>query len=349
MKKLFKFGKGKKNTSQELNASSGSLNKSLGYEVREKDLNKLHKAAWSGDVTKIHQFAKKDPNITDKLHRTALHFASTRGHSEVIEALISTWRAKTGQGDNEGKTPLLKAIECDQEACARALMEYKADVNVQDLQGETGLHYTARSGNETLARLLIDYSIDPDIQNKNGLTALHVCAEENQVGIARLLLQSDADPNIRETVDEGRTPLMLACRNNDVNLIKMLLKFKVDIGVKDKKGWTAEDHAVMQGNSSCSELLQDFKVHNHKSPSHSAGQGGSSSHKSTPVKQQAKPALGGYGIPAMDTGGTGDYSDDNTESRISEQNAGSNWSDTEAEDSIAEKHKPQASLPKLNL
>ena len=47
--------------------SVASLN--IGYEVREKDLGKLHKAAWIGDLNKVKQLAKKDPSPLDKENR----------------------------------------------------------------------------------------------------------------------------------------------------------------------------------------------------------------------------------------------------------------------------------------
>ena len=41
----------------------------LGYDVREKELGKLHKAAWLGDVPKVQQLAKKDASPLDKDNR----------------------------------------------------------------------------------------------------------------------------------------------------------------------------------------------------------------------------------------------------------------------------------------
>ena len=41
-----------------------------GYQiVKVKDLPKLHKAAWTGDLKKVTQLAKKDPNVLDKENR----------------------------------------------------------------------------------------------------------------------------------------------------------------------------------------------------------------------------------------------------------------------------------------
>ena len=71
MKKFFKFGRDKKSSGPDASSlgrgSTSSL--SLGYELREKDLGKLHKAAWNGDLNKVKQLAKKDASPLDKENR----------------------------------------------------------------------------------------------------------------------------------------------------------------------------------------------------------------------------------------------------------------------------------------
>lgn len=76
MKKFFKNiskkspGKGPPG-SPKLNAhtSASPAAAVIGYDVKEKDLGKLHKAAWTGDLAKVKQLAKKDPSPVDKENR----------------------------------------------------------------------------------------------------------------------------------------------------------------------------------------------------------------------------------------------------------------------------------------
>ena len=79
MKKFFKFGgKEKKGHTPEaspqpsrasLGASGSDLSEAGGYIVKEKDLPKLHKASWIGDLSKVKQLAKKDASPFDKEFR----------------------------------------------------------------------------------------------------------------------------------------------------------------------------------------------------------------------------------------------------------------------------------------
>ena len=79
MKKFFRFGKKKKGADADsasaasgsrAHSRSGSIASETGvYLVREKDLPKLHKAAWAGDLNKVKQLAKKNVNELDKSNR----------------------------------------------------------------------------------------------------------------------------------------------------------------------------------------------------------------------------------------------------------------------------------------
>lgn len=67
MKKIFSFTKKKRHSSG--TPDNGSV-LSVGYDLREKDLGKVHKAALQGDLAKLRHLAKKnDINQLDKENR----------------------------------------------------------------------------------------------------------------------------------------------------------------------------------------------------------------------------------------------------------------------------------------
>lgn len=68
MKKIFSFTKKKKHPSSSTPDNGSVL--SVGYELKDKDLGKVHKAASVGDLAKLKQLAKKnDINQLDKENR----------------------------------------------------------------------------------------------------------------------------------------------------------------------------------------------------------------------------------------------------------------------------------------
>lgn len=69
MKKFFGIGKKKKSGPSPSPSESGSV-LSVGYELKDKELSKLHRAASAGDVPKIRQLLhKQDINQVDKENR----------------------------------------------------------------------------------------------------------------------------------------------------------------------------------------------------------------------------------------------------------------------------------------
>jgi len=84
MKKFFKFGKNRKESAEasskagSLGSRQGSLSSLVpltgGYEVREKDLSKLHRAAWMGDMIKLLQLVKSTRGTpVDKENRHVIY------------------------------------------------------------------------------------------------------------------------------------------------------------------------------------------------------------------------------------------------------------------------------------
>ena len=71
MKKLKGYfsGKSTKGGGQNQPDGASASFSGSGYDIKDKDLSKIHKAAWTGDIAKVKQLAKKDPNLLDKENR----------------------------------------------------------------------------------------------------------------------------------------------------------------------------------------------------------------------------------------------------------------------------------------
>ncbi|BFZ10588.1 hypothetical protein BsWGS_13626 [Bradybaena similaris] len=321
MKKLWKrVTKRSPSRSGEASPKSGSTRGSvaslnIGYQVREKDLGKLHKAAWRGDLNKVKQLAKKDPSPLDKENRTPLHLACVQGHEHIVQELLE-WKAKANIGDNQAKTPLMRAIEFQQEGCVTLLLAYKVDIDTVDAHGNTALHMAAEGGNLSIVTMLIRSGASLNTRNKEGLAPLHLAVKNKHADICQLLLQEKADVNVEDT--HFRTPLMYACQDGSISLVKLLLQYNADTTHKDSKGWTADDCSVIQGHHACSQLISE---HNHRmslaSP-RSISQ--PSSLLNTPRDKDS------IGLPVFDGGD--ENSDNETESKVSGTPGSDSWADS---------------------
>ncbi|KAM7397044.1 hypothetical protein PAMP_020042 [Pampus punctatissimus] len=252
MKKIFNFTKKKKYPSG--TPDNGSV-LSVGYELKEKDLGKVHKAASVGDLAKLKQLAKKnDINQLDKENRTALHIACASGHVEVVQFLVES-KAKLNLCDNQNRSALMKAVQGQHERCVSLLLENHAEPSLVDINGNTALHLAANIPSISTAALLLEYEADINAQNKDGFTPLIVAVREDHIEMAEFLLKKRA--NVNFLAQDQRSPLMIAASNGQIGMLRLLLRFEADITLKDTKGWSADDYAVMNGHHPVSKSAAD--------------------------------------------------------------------------------------------
>ncbi|KAG7455850.1 hypothetical protein MATL_G00245450 [Megalops atlanticus] len=343
MKKIFSFAKKKKGFSPSSSDTGSVL--SAGYEIKEKDLGKLHKAAAAGDLAKLKQLAKKnDLSQLDKDNRTPLHIACANGHVEVVQFLVEN-KAKLNLCDNQNRSPLMKAVQCQQESCAVTLLEHDADPNLVDINGNTALHLAALIPSLSLAVQLLEHEANINAQNKDGCTPLTLAVTENHAEMTEFLLKEGADVNAR---DQGeRTSLMIAACNGQISMVRLLLRYDADITIKDEKGWTSDDYAVMNGHHACSHLIIEHgtKRKSQSSPSHLApGKKKRAAMLGSPGPGvEAGPALGGPAVDREETqlsgaaaAGTVEEDDSQAESlsRASKGGAGDSWPSSDEEDEL---------------
>ncbi|KAM6396250.1 uncharacterized protein O9250_012295 [Rhynochetos jubatus] len=254
MKRFLGFGR-KKKKEQPSPGSAGPPCPAGAYELRQKDLGGLHRAAASGVLAPLRQALKKCGIAgRAKPERTALHLACANGHVDVVTSLVENkWELNLLDGDN--RSPLMKAVQCQQEECVAVLLQRGADVNLADADGNTALHLAVVSPNTSVAVLLLEHNASIDAQNKEGFTPLMLAVSLHHVEMVEFLLKEGADVHTRDQCE--RTPLMTAASGGECNLIKVLLQYGADVSHKDTNGRTAADYAVIHGHFS-TIVLTDF-------------------------------------------------------------------------------------------
>ncbi|XP_063783290.1 ankyrin repeat domain-containing protein 26 isoform X4 [Pseudophryne corroboree] len=297
MKKIFSFGK-KKKSGPSLSASETGSVQSVGYELKDKDLSKVHRAASSGDVAKLRQLLpKQDINQLDKENRAPLHLACANGHLDAVKLLVEN-KAKLNLCDNDNRSPLMKAIQCQHEHCAAILLEHEADPNVADINGNAALHLAALIPSMSIASQLLEHGANIDAVNKEGCNPLILAVIENHQTMVEFLIKEGANVNSQDK--QKRTSLIIGACSGNISLVKHLLQNNADISIKDQTGLSAEDYAVMNGHHACSHLIIEHGERNkhNASPYFGAVKKKGSSMFSSPDRVQE----GGFtlGSPALD-------------------------------------------------
>ena len=109
----------------------------------------------------------------------------------------------------------------------KCLIENGADVNVRSADSKCTPLMTASEVNDlTVIKFLLEHGADVHLKDKCGLTSLHYAVEDVPDGliacdVLKCLLENGAD--INALTNYNSTPLMLASRSCDVNVIKFFL------------------------------------------------------------------------------------------------------------------------------
>lgn len=83
---------------------------------------------------------------------------------------------------------------------------------------------TCRKGFQSLAIKLIEKGVDLEALNNEGQTPLMVACLNNDIKLASLLLQSGANPIAKNIL--GETALNIAQNNHNDNLEQLIMKYK---------------------------------------------------------------------------------------------------------------------------
>jgi uncharacterized protein len=222
--------------------------------------------------------------------QTALMWAAAESQSEMVKLLIkhganvnarsklNRWqRMVTAEPRAQGRlpgglTPLLYATRQGCLACVKALVEAKADVDLEDPEGVTPLIVAITNFHFDVAKYLIDRKADVNKWDWWGRTPLYSAVDLNTIPhggrpdmpsldettnlqIIEMLLDRGANPNAQlklfppyralgpdrgadQMLTMGATPLLRAAKAGDVPAIKLLLAHGADVGIPNIYGMT---------------------------------------------------------------------------------------------------------------
>lgn len=189
--------------------------------------------------------AQANINIRDHEGLTPLFWAVAYENCELVRILLEKG-AYREPVTKDGSTPLAKAAvgSHKSEEIVRLLLEYGAETDAAYSKGHaTPLHLAAFYGNEAGARLLIDWDADLERLDSNKVTPLFDAASQGHLKIVKLLLDcganvqwkpresNDSDEDNGESSDdshgEPENPLAVTARPDGLEhaeIIKLLMR-----------------------------------------------------------------------------------------------------------------------------
>ena len=215
----------------------------------------LHFAILTSDIVTALATKGANPNIRDKSGWTPLDYAIGHNNIDAISSLVqSPYQLDSVQKLPTHEIPIHLACEKSTTDVVDVLIQYGADVNIKH-NGMTPLMVACKRGHYGIVQhVLKTQKVNVNAQDSNGLTALHFSVQSNSVEIVCTLLLKGADPNIAIT----STPLITACINKNLQIIKELLKAKADVNGQDEDSATALYMASSNGDFRIVNKLLSF-------------------------------------------------------------------------------------------
>jgi ankyrin repeat protein len=172
----------------------------------------------------------------------------------------------------------------------RELLQTFRGVNLVDLTtGDTPLHIACQLGNKDIALLLIQCGANPTLKNKNGQTPFDLVENEtlnanlqDQYNLTQALFQAVQNNSLPDTkkilnalppnqvsilvnsrtnpasAGEGETPLHIAVKNGNREMVKFLLDKGADVNAGDKYEATPLHFACRNGDGYIARMLVEF-------------------------------------------------------------------------------------------
>lgn len=163
---------------------------------------------------------EKSPTRCIKHRGNALHDAVEENNLANLQKYLSKGM-DPNMGDENGWTPLNEAAEQGNVAMVEALLQARADPNLASPEGWTPLMPATEKGRVQVVPCLLRKGAHPDFQDRDGWTCIMEAAERKQIQILQQFVQVP-NVNLNGTSSEGKTALMVACINGDLEIVKLL-------------------------------------------------------------------------------------------------------------------------------
>lgn len=242
-------------------------------------------AARTGNITTLKRLLEKGVTFNDNAMIFASQGTRSTTNTLELYQYLESLKIKPTAVSKNGQNALHAIVRKDkQEDIIKYFIEKGVDINQADHDGTTAFMNAAMANSDVAVINLLAASVKNTNQvNKKGISALALAVRSNTPEVVRLLIQKGADVNVADANGDnlayyliqsynpqkaeafeaklkaleekgfkvatpqknGNTLYHLAVAKNDLSLIKLVERYKVDVNAKNKEGMTALHKAAM--------------------------------------------------------------------------------------------------------
>ncbi|OQR81985.1 hypothetical protein THRCLA_11235 [Thraustotheca clavata] len=199
-------------------------------------------------------------------HMAPLHFSIRTTRMGLVERLMYRHINTQADEDvflsfadrNDTTAILFTAVHCNNIKFVQRLLSRGVDPNVPSKAGFTALLLAVARNLHDIAKELLEANADTELSNDAGVVPLWAAYNNNDPQMFQLLLDYMADPN---STFMGGTLFILAIKQRRIYILELLLRTKeVDINQTDNNGRTGFEYACLHQDLECVKLLVKFGI-----------------------------------------------------------------------------------------
>jgi ankyrin repeat protein len=224
------------------------------------------------DVVEVLISRRADIRIFDDSNKTALHHVFEtfwRLNNSILSCLLNQDPAAANHKNHDGDTVLHLAVKSSFKVVDMVLNKspsekrFEIDANIKNNSGDTPLLLAVKKHSQDSSMLptiqaLLKFGVNTELSDSTGDTALLIATNHKHEDAMEELLKKAA---VDVPDKEGNTPLLLAVRSDQENIVKLLLRHKASPQIRNKNNETALSISVKGKNKDILKLLSDREHH----------------------------------------------------------------------------------------
>ncbi|XP_042489812.1 potassium channel AKT1-like [Macadamia integrifolia] len=181
----------------------------------------------------------------------SLCFAASRGDDLLLNQLLRRG-LDPNESNDSGRSALHIAASRGNENCVQLLLDYGADPNSRDLEGNVPLWEAIQERHEPVIKVLVNDGANIYSGDVGHFACTAV--EQNDLNLLKDIVRYGGDVKLPKS--NGTTALHVAVCEGNAEIVKFLLDHGADIDRPDAQGWTPRDLADQQGQEEIKVLFQ---------------------------------------------------------------------------------------------